>query len=77
MRSSIHQFRILIAYLSLTVAVIISVMVVLGSVAISIGRYRPPGDQMSSSSTPNLDRAEHNRIREVSLRSNDTIESII
>ena len=52
-------------------------MVVLGSVAISIGRYRPPGDQMSSSSTPNLDRAEHNRIREVSLRSNDTIESII
>ena len=71
------NFVVFIKNFSLTVAVIISVMVVLGSVAISIGRYRSPDDQMSSTSTPNLDRTEHNRIREVSLRSNDTIESII
>lgn len=72
------NFVVFIKNFSLTVAVIISVMVVLGSVAISIGRYRSPDDQMSStSSSPNLDRTEHNRIREVSLRSNDTIESII
>ena len=66
---------------SLTVAVIMSVIVILGSVAVSIGRNRSTNDEASNTSsntsTPNLERNEHNRIREVSLRSTDTIESII
>ena len=64
-------------HFSLSVAVIISIMAIIGSIALSRSRYSSPDDQTSSTSTPNLERNEQNRIREVRLKSTDTIESII
>ena len=69
--------KCLMSVLSLTVAVIILIMAILGSIATSRSRYSSPDNQTSSSITPTLERNEQNRIREVRLESTDTIESVI